>query len=80
MSLFDYRQSIDLSADDPTFAALVMALIRKADTFNRQLIDQCWPDISAEMEARYHAREGLLPGETAPEELRVPDPDPDGDL
>lgn len=80
MSLFDYRQSLTLSAEDPTFAALVMALMRKADTFNRRLIDECWPDISAEMQARYNAPAGLLAGETAPEELRVPDPDPDGDL
>lgn len=80
MSLYDYKQSLELSAGDPTFAALVMAMMRKADTRNRMLIDEAWPEIAHEMQRRYDAPGGLLPGETDPAELRVPSPDPDADL
>lgn len=84
MSLFDYRQSLRLSADDPTFAALVMALIRKADSFNRAKIDEAWPEIAAEMQTRYDAPRGVLPGEVDPEVISEPTPTstavgPDGD-
>lgn len=80
MSLFDYRQSLKIEAEDFSFYAMVMGLYRRADTENQRLIERAWPDTVAELRARYNARDGLLAGETAPEELRVPDPDPDGDL
>jgi hypothetical protein len=31
MSLYDYRMSADLVRSDPTFGALIMAALRKAD-------------------------------------------------
>lgn len=80
MSLFDYRESRELAATDPSFAALIMAAYRKADTYNEVKIRAAWPEIVGELQARYDAKGGLLAGETAPEELRIPDPDPDGDL
>lgn len=80
MSLFDYRESRELAAADPSFAALIMAAYRKADTYNEVKIRAAWPEIVGELQARYDAKGGLLGGETAPEELRIPDPDPDGDL
>ena len=75
MSLFDYRESQALSASDPSFAALMMAALRKADTLNATIIRAEWPEIAREMQARYDAPGGVLPGETAPEELHVPDED-----
>lgn len=80
MSLFDYRESQDLAARDPSFYALIMAAMKKADGENLRKLVAGWPEVYAELDARYNARGGLLGGETAPEELRVPDPDPDGDL
>lgn len=66
MSLFDYRQSLQISATDPTFGALVMALLRKADDENVRRIDREWPDLAREMRARYNAPGGMLPHEAQP--------------
>lgn len=71
MSLFDYRQSRELSAKDASFAALIMAAIRKADSFNALALSETFPEIAEELQARYDAPGGVLPGETAPEELHI---------
>lgn len=63
MSLFDYEQSRKVSALDPTFSALVMALLRKADTDNAARIAALWPHLYAELRERYDSPGGLLPDE-----------------
>ena len=65
MSRFDYDVSRVLAQADYPFHALLMAAYRRADTGNAAKIRAAWPDVVAELEARYHAPGGLLPGETA---------------
>jgi len=61
MSLYDYRYSIELSADDPPFHALIMAAMRKADTDNLERLKAAWPDVWDELCRRYKANFGRLP-------------------
>jgi len=63
MSLYDYRQSLEISRKDPQFAALIMSAMRKADSTNIVLLRWAWPEISREFELRYHAPGGILPGD-----------------
>lgn len=63
MSLFDYEVSKRLARSDPPFYALIMAAMRCADTGNLERLQRSFPDVHAELEARYNAPGGLLPGE-----------------
>lgn len=65
MSRFDYEQSKEIAKLDPTFAALIMAAYRKADSTNRVSLRISFPEITLEMESRYNLAGGLLPGEKA---------------
>lgn len=47
-----------------SFAAFLMALMRKADSDNFEKIKLLWPEIHAEMQARYDSPGGILRGET----------------
>lgn len=58
MSRYDYEASIDLP--HASFAALIMAAMRRADTQNAALLRQAWPELWAELEARYNAPGGVL--------------------
>jgi hypothetical protein len=64
MSLYDYQQSqrivIERSAERPTFAALIMQAARKADSANFARLEQEFPEIIAELQARYDAPGGRL--------------------
>lgn len=60
MSLYDYKISKQLAAEDPPFAALIMAALRKADTSNAMLLQGAWPEICEEMQVRYDAPGGVL--------------------
>lgn len=71
MSRFDYQASRELEAQDPPFYALIMAAMRRADTDNKRLLDAAFPDTAAELQARYDAPGGLLPGERARVEHRI---------
>lgn len=65
MSLRDYELSIELLryVNDDTFYALIMAAMRLADTDNMVKLKWAWPDVARELQARYNAPGGLLPGE-----------------
>lgn len=63
MSRYDYEVSKVLAGQDPPFDALIMAAYRRADTWNAQRIRAAWPDVVAELEARYHAPGGVLEGD-----------------
>jgi hypothetical protein len=65
MSLYDYQTSRRLAEDDPPFAALIMAALRKADTENATKLRGQWPEICAELQARYDAPGGQLPEEVS---------------
>lgn len=65
MSRYDYLESKRLSMEGVSFDALIMAAYRRADTLNAQLLRSCWPDVCDELQARYDAPGGYLPGEQA---------------
>lgn len=63
MSYYDYEQSKHLMMDDPPFASLIMAAMRKADTDNLEKLRRAWPETWAELQTRYNAPGGFLPGD-----------------
>jgi len=63
MSLYDYRMSQIISREDPPFFALIMAAIRRADSYNRRLLQRAFPEIYNELQARYNAPNGELESE-----------------
>ena len=62
MSWYDYKRSIELS--DAPFYALIMAAMRRADTWNLAILKNMYPDIWHELQNRDHAPGGYLEGET----------------
>ena len=65
MSLYDYKESQRLGANDAGFYALIMAAMRKADTDNTAKLKACWPELWDEMFRRYNAPGGILPEDNA---------------
>lgn len=66
MSLRDYKisQEVNRQGDwGEDFYALVMALMKNADTPNQHHLRTAWPHVWEELTARYNAPRGLLPGE-----------------
>jgi hypothetical protein len=63
MSLYDYEQSRKLSATDQPFYALIMAAMRRADTDNLTRLQSAFPEVWRELQTRYNAPGGMLPGE-----------------
>lgn len=61
MSHYDYVASRQIGATDPPFYAIIMAAIRKADTFNSARLRSAFPEVWDEYEARYNAPGGILP-------------------
>jgi hypothetical protein len=67
MSLHEYQiaQEVNRKADwGEDFYALVMVLMRNADTANQAKLKAAWPEVWAELEQRYNAPGGLLVGES----------------
>lgn len=65
MSLYDYRVSLAIAAEDYPFSALIMAAMRRADADNLDRLQQAFPHTWAELLARYHAPGGFLSWEEA---------------
>ena len=63
MSLYDYRESVEIAKRDAPFYSLIMAAMRKADDMNEIRLRTVFPEVWAELSARYNAPGGLLPGE-----------------
>lgn len=63
MSHYDYVESQRLASMNFSFATLIMGALRKADDINFRKLEQEFPEITAELKARYNARGGLLEGE-----------------
>lgn len=63
MSRYDYEKSKEVAAPDVSFAALIMAAMRKADSGNAEILRAMWPATWEELRARYDAPGGVLPGE-----------------
>ena len=63
MSIYEYRESLLISARDYTFTALIMAAMRKADSTHSGKLASVFPEIWDELRARYNLPEGLYPSE-----------------
>jgi hypothetical protein len=63
VSRYDYEMSKMISSNDPPFPSLIMAALRKADTGNADRLRVAFPAICSEMEQRYNAPGGVLPGD-----------------
>jgi hypothetical protein len=66
MSLHSYQVSRALSRVDRPFSAYIMAAMRKADPDNLAKLQAAFPEIWAELDARYNAPLGFLDGEGPP--------------
>lgn len=65
MSLHEYVESKELDRMGISFYGLVMAAMRQADDENLARLRSAFPQVWAELQARYNAPGGALPGETA---------------
>jgi hypothetical protein len=63
MGLIDYQQSQRIAMMDPSFNALIMAAVRKADDKNLELLLLAFPRLVIETRARYNAPGGALSDE-----------------
>lgn len=61
MSLFDFDVSRQLHTEMVPFYALVMAAMRCADSTNQAKLRAAFPEVWAELDARYNAPGGRLP-------------------
>jgi hypothetical protein len=64
MSRYDYKASQKIAAEDHPFYALIMAAMRQADTDNLAKLVAAFPGVADELQTRYNAPGGYLPGET----------------
>lgn len=67
MSFHDYQASRAIISGDPPFGALVMAAMRRADSYNLGRLQAVFPHVWDELDARYNAPGGILPGDPGPE-------------
>lgn len=63
MSLYDYKKGLEIAIEDYPFYALIQAAMRQADTINLEKLQNAWPRVWNEIQLRYHAPGGILPGE-----------------
>jgi len=63
MGLYEYEVGLKISSKNYPFYALIQAAMRQADSDNAQRLKQAWPKVWDELQARYNAPGGLLPGE-----------------
>ena len=60
MSYYDYEMSKTIAAHDYPFYALIMAVMRQADTINLEKLKRCFPDTYIELETRYNTPGGKI--------------------
>lgn len=65
MSLFDFRRALELRDADYPIYSLLMAAMLKADTMNSARLRRAYPELWNELQARYDAPGGYLPGDVA---------------
>jgi hypothetical protein len=63
MSHLDYQASKKIAMQDYPFCALIMAAMRQAGGRNYAKLRLAYPEIEAELRARYNAPGGLLDNE-----------------
>lgn len=67
MSLYAYKSAIELDRSSADFYGLVMAAMLRADDMNLARLKTAFPNVWTELQHRYNAPQGLMPGETNPE-------------
>lgn len=70
MTLRDYQLGRQLEGHGYPFYALLQTCMRQADSRNRAALDAAFPDVARELQARYEAPGGLLPGDPGYAELQ----------
>lgn len=88
MSLRDYEIANEIDKLGASFGedfyALIMVAMKNADTENLRKLIAAWPEVYAELDQRYNAPRGLLPGEKDEEGWRRDEEgnlfDPSGEL
>lgn len=69
---YSYQSSIEVSIhSDWPFYALIMAAMRKADTFNGARLRAAFPDVAEDLEARHAAPGGLRASDSDSVKRRV---------
>lgn len=63
MSLYDYTKSKEIESIDPSFFACIMSAMRHADSWNLTKLREAFPDVWQELQERYNAPGGRLPGD-----------------
>jgi hypothetical protein len=63
VSHFDYQASKKIAMQDYPFHGIVMAAMRQADSKNLAKLKRAWPEVWADLDARYNAPGGLLDDE-----------------
>ncbi len=61
--LYAYRVSLEMKRDDPPFSALIFCAMMKADSQNIEILRSAYPELWEELDIRYNASGGWLPGE-----------------
>ena len=61
MSLHSYHVSKKVLKTDPPFYSLIMAAMLLADTGNLRRLQNAWPEVWIELQARFNAPMGLIP-------------------
>ena len=74
MTYWDYRASQKIEAFtyecDGTFYAIIMAAMRRADTWNQEKLERAFPEQWLELKERYNAPGGRLPDDK-PQQLTI---------
>ena len=60
MSHHDYIQGREIEMQGRSFYALIQSAMRQADSVNLAKLVKAFPDVWAELQARYHAPGGKL--------------------
>jgi len=63
MGLYEYEQSKDIERRGYSFDALIMAVMRQADSLNQARLELHWGDLWDELKERYNAPGGRLEGD-----------------
>ena len=63
MSLYDYKAGLKITINGYPFYGLIQAAMRQADTDNLEALKIAFPETWKELQSRYNAPSGVLPGD-----------------
>jgi hypothetical protein len=70
-TLYDYEESSRIAMLRSSFYGVLMAAMRQADTENGEILASAFPQVWAELYARYNAPGGTIPGDEEPRRIVV---------